>query len=109
VSLLGPELIFARVLQEAYDAEKSRGTFHGDAAYLITSSFLRAWPSVYYEKMMGCWTVGEKSGFPRIDYDGRDFYLMVSERPDAYSWQGQIDRISSGYFKKLVELSENQR
>ncbi len=106
VSLQGSESIFPRILQEAYEAERGRGAFHGDAVYRITSSFLKSWPSVYHEKMMGCWTVGKKSGFPRIDYDGRDFYLMVSERPDAYSWQGQIERISSGYFKKLIELSE---
>jgi hypothetical protein len=106
VSLQGSESIFARILQEAYEAELRCGTFHGDAAYRITSSFLKSWPSVYHEKMMGCWTVGKSSGFPRIDYDGRDFYLMVSERANAYSWQGQIERISSGYFKKVIELSQ---
>ncbi len=106
VSLEGSEAIFPRILREAYDAERKRGTFHGDAAYQITSSFLQSWPSVYHEKMMGCWTVGKPSGYPRIDYDGRDFYLMVSETSDAYSWQGPIDRIESGFFKKLVELSE---
>lgn len=111
LSIDGNEGILARILKDAYDAEMKSGTFHGDAAYHITSSFLCSWPSIYHEKMMGCWTVGNSSGFPRIDYDGRDFYLMVSERPDEYSWQGHIDRLAkgrSGYFDKLVTLSETK-
>ena len=108
ISLEGDERVFSRLLREAFEAEMKRGTFHGDAAYHITTSWLHSWPSVYHERMMGCWTVGDRSGYPRIDYDGRDFYLMVSERSDAYSWQGSIDRIASGYFNKLVELSEQK-
>jgi hypothetical protein len=109
ISISGGDEIFARILKEAYDAEMKHGTFHGDAAYQITTSFLKSWPTVYFEKMFGCWTVGDRSGFPRIDYDGRDFYLMVSETPDAYSWQGNIDSLAKGrcgYFEKLVALSE---
>jgi hypothetical protein len=106
ISLDGSESVFSKILRAAYETEIKRGTFHGEAAYHITASFLHSWPAVYNEKMMGCWTVGNRFGFPRIDYDGRDSYLMVSERADAYAWQGSIERIASGYFNKLVELSE---
>jgi hypothetical protein len=72
VSLVGSELILPQVLQWAYNTERNRGTSHGVAAYRITSSFLESWSPEYHEKMMGCWTVGKQSGFPRIDYHGGD-------------------------------------
>jgi len=104
----GGEDAIPRILQDAYNAEMKLGTFHGHAAFHITSSFLPKWPSIYHERMFGCWTVGERDKLPSIDYDGRDFYLMVSETPDCYSWQGHIDRLAkgrSGYFEKLYTLS----
>ena len=111
IDIKGGDAVVARILIEAYDVEIMSGTIPGDAAYHITSAFLRSWPSVYYQKAMGCWTVGERGKYPRIDYDGRDLYLMVSETPGTYSWQGRIDCIAKGessYFDKLAALSEKK-
>ena len=110
ISAHGDERVIPRILHEAYQAELKIGTCHGDAAYHITASFLSRWPSVYHEKTFGCWTVGKDDCFPRIDYDGKDFYLMVSETTGAYSWQGNIDQLAKeqcGYFRKITELNKH--
>lgn len=106
ISLEGNESVLSRLLNEAYVVERTRGTIPGDAAYHIAASFLRSWPAAYHEKMWGCWSIGDAQCFPRVDYDGRDFYLTVSERPGTYSWQGSVEAITAGFFNKLVELSE---
>lgn len=105
ISESGQERSVGKFLKDIYLHELSLGATPCRASYDVTRSYLFGWKAVFHERMFGCWTVGEDSNFPRVDYDGRDFYLMVSESADCYSWQGSVEMLAkgrSGYFEKIV-------
>jgi len=112
VSVEGDWSSLPRVIQDAYKIEKEKGTIPGEAAYIVTSSYLKNYERIYHDGMFGSWTVGTRGELPRIDYDGRDFYLMLSLDKDSYAWQGRIEDLSKGrcqYFERLVNLPTNPK
>jgi hypothetical protein len=107
----GGEEILATVLHDAYDLEVSLGTIPGTAAYAITRAALPRWSSEYHESIFGSWSVHSPDGLTRIDYDGKDFILMVekgSTMTPAVLWQGRIsaaEPLGIGYFQAIQQLT----
>src|SRR6266850_3318295 len=103
----GGEEILASVLQDAYQMEGSFGTIRGDAAYAVTKAAKPSWKSEYHERVFGSWSICSPDGSTRIDYDGKDFFLMVqkgSRMAPAVLWQGRIsasEPLGVGYFQTI--------
>jgi hypothetical protein len=107
----GGEEILATVLHDAYELEVSLGSIPGTAAYAITRAAKPRWSSEYHERIFGSWSVHSPDGVTRIDYDGKDFYLMVqkgSRITPAVLWQGRIsaaEPLGMGYFQAIQQLT----
>ncbi len=107
----GGEEILATVLHDACEMEASLGTIRGDAVYAITRAAKPDWKSEYHERAFGSWSVYSPDGLTRIDYDGKDFFLMVqkgSRMTPAVLWQGRIsaaDPLGIGYFQTIQQLT----
>ncbi len=106
----GGEEILAVVLHGAYELELSLGTIPGAAAYAITKAALRPWICQYYEQYFGSWSVRSPDGSTRIDYDARDFFLLIqggSKTSPVVLWQGRFSAMQPlgiGYFQTIQDL-----
>ena len=107
----GGEEILASVLHDAYQMEVSLGTIRGDAAYAVTKAAKPGWKSEYHERAFGSWSICSPDGSTRIDYDGKDFFLMVqkgSRMTPTVIWHGRIsasEPLAIGYFQTIQELA----
>lgn len=107
----GGEEILATVLHDAYEMEVSLGTIRGDAAYAMTRAAKSGWRGEYHERAFGSWSVYSPDGLTRIDYDGKDFFLMVqkgSRMTPTILWQGRISKsepLGVGYFQTVQQLT----
>jgi hypothetical protein len=69
------------------------------------------WSSEYHERIFGSWSVHSPDDSTRIDYDGKDFFLMVqkgSRITPAVLWQGRIsaaEPLGIGYFQIIQQLT----
>ena len=107
ISLDGTDDVIPQALHDTYMIELSLGVYPGSASYEITRSFLSRWTGVFHTGMMGSWTVSDPATSRRVDYDGRDMYLMVSRDSSGYSWQGGIAELSKArchYYRELSSL-----
>lgn len=106
----GGEEILATVLHDAYQMEVALGTTPGTAAYVITRAARPRWNSEYHDRIFGSWSVYSPDGVTRIDYDGKDFFLVVqkgSRMTPAVLWQGRItssETLGIEYFRTLQQL-----
>lgn len=103
----GSEDKIPEAIRDAYLAELAAGTCDAEASFHVTHGFLSRWAGVYHRGMMGSWTVSDSTSGKRIDFDGRDMYLMVTRNSSGYSWQGGIAELSKGrcqYFRELSTL-----
>ena len=108
VSLKGGNSDYRLLLARMHKISIDNGIYPGLSAYQVTQAALHNEPAMFYPKMFGCWTIGKKDAYPRIDYDGRDFLLMVSEKEGSYSFQCKIDDLKhekNQYFKVLLRLA----
>ena len=109
----GGEEILASVLHDAYKMEISLGTSRGEAAYTITRAARpgSAASREYHDRAFGSWSVCSPDQLTRIDYDGKDFLLMVqkgSGMTPAVLWQGRIsaaEPLGIGYFRTIQPLT----
>lgn len=109
IAITGSLSIVSGLLQEAFKVEVGKGVMPGEAAFSITSSYLHGHNRVYHEDSFGSWTVGNLAGSPSIDYDGRDYYLMVCIEKDRYAWQGDVYDLAKGrckYFDCVVNFPD---
>lgn len=107
ISCDGPESVILTIIRDSYHAEIAAGTGDGEALFHVTRGFLSRWSGVYHRGMMGSWAVSDSASDKRIDYDGRDMYLMVTRDRSGYSWQGAISDVAQGrshYFREVATL-----
>jgi len=103
----GSDAIIPEAIRDAYLAEIAAGTCDAEASFHVTHGFLSRWSGVYHRGMMGSWTVSDPTSGKRIDFDGRDMYLMITRDSSGYSWQGGIADLSKArchYFRELSTL-----
>ena len=103
----GSEDVIAQAIHDAYLAEIEAGTSDGEASFHVTHGYLSQWSGVYHRGMMGSWTVSDPTSGKRVDYDGRDMYLMVTRDSSGYSWQGHIAELNKErchYFRELSTI-----
>ncbi len=103
----GSDAAIPEAIHDAYLAEIAAGTCDAEASFHVTHGFLSRWSGVYHRGMMGSWTVSDPTSAKRIDFDGRDMYLMVTRDASGYSWQGGIADLSKArchYFRELSTL-----
>jgi hypothetical protein len=110
VERTGGKGVLTTVLHDAYEKEVSLGTIRGDAAYVITKAAKPGWNREHHESAFGSWSIHSPDRLTRIDYDGKDFFLMVqkgSKTDPAVIWQGEISALTSlaiDYFETLQGL-----
>lgn len=108
VSITGTESDYKILLAKMHRISIDNDINPGLSAYWVTQAALSKEPAVFYSKMFGSWTVGKKDSFPRIDYDGRDFLLMILENKGKYSLECKIDELKNEkchYFRKLSNMA----
>ena len=89
----GGEEVLSRVLHDAFQMEVSLGASPGAAVFIITQAAKPGWSSYYHEQHFGSWSIHSPDGSTRIDYDGKEFFLMIQKGPKespALIWQGRI-------------------
>ena len=88
VSLDAQEDEIYRVYEKAFEMEVHLGTLPSKALFAIVQGAKKAWHSEYNEEAFGSWLVDNQQGNESINYDGRDFYLMVNGVEKMPVWQG---------------------
>lgn len=107
ISRDGPGGAIPEIIRDSYLAEIAAGTGDGEALFHVTRGFLSRWSGVYHRGMLGSWTVSDPASDKRIDFDGRDMYLMVTRDRSGYSWQGGISEVAQGrshFFREVATL-----
>ena len=103
----GSDDVIPQAIHDAYLVEIELGTCDAEASFHVTHGFLSRWKGVYHRGMMGSWTVSDPETNKRIDFDGRDMYLMITRDSTGYSWQGRIEELTKErchYFRELSTL-----
>jgi hypothetical protein len=106
----GIEDVISEALHEAFLLDRRKGVIPGRSVFLLSRATKRSWRWDYFEEIFGSWTGLSKVGAWRVDYDGKDFFLMVrtsdSENPKI-PWQGRIQSFEEPegrkYFDALLQ------
>jgi hypothetical protein len=102
----GLESVISEVLHEAFRLDRKLGVIPGDAAFVLTRATKRSWQWEYYEKILGSWSGISKVKAWRVDYDGKEFILMVRTTDPMnpkISWQGRADRLDEPEGKQYFD------
>jgi hypothetical protein len=102
----GLEDVVSQALHEAFLLDRRKGVIPGDSAFVLTRATKKSWKWEYFEQVFGSWSGVSKIGAWRVDYDGKDFIVMV-RTTDALSpkipWQGRVQSLEEPEGKKYFD------
>jgi hypothetical protein len=105
----GPEHVVSAALLDAFRLDRQRGVLAGETAFLLSRAAKRNWNWEYHEQVFGSWSGMSKDGVWRVDYDGKDGFLLVRTTAlvnPKIPWQGKVERLEESggkdYFDALL-------
>lgn len=105
----GSEDAVSGALHDAFILDRKKGVIPGDADFVLSRATKKSWKWEYLEEVFGSWSGISKVGAWRVDYDGKDFIVMV-RTTDAQNrtipWQGKVQSLEEpegkAYFDALL-------
>jgi hypothetical protein len=106
----GLEDVVSKALHEAFLLDRKKGVIPGRSLFVLSRATKRSWMWEYFEQTFGSWSGLSKVGAWQVDYDGKDFFLMIRatepENPKI-PWQGRVQNLEEPegrkYFDALLQ------
>lgn len=102
----GLEDVISSALLDGFRLDRKLGVLPGDSAFLLTRAAKRSWRWQFFDQALGSWSGVSKVGAWRVDYDGKDFILMLRTADSLnpkIPWQGRVQSLESPEGKKYFD------